>query len=474
MKSGICRTRFQWRSRIVTDEFAVESALCADSSSRRLDTTPNKPLVRVTSAREHCPINSENIYDRAGEWRFCLVTMSTTYKIVEGTIVLVFALGAIGWGFFRMLKRSDDPTKVIFKWVITLPLAVYGLFFASNLGPLGPPVMAVFGIIMAIMWGPHICAMAAKPFTALYDGGNEEPEQKPYYSIARSLRMKGKYLEAVVEVRKQLARFPNDFEGVMLLAGIQAENLQDLPGADITLNHFCDRPEAPPKQFAAAMNQLADWQLKLTQDADSARGTLEKIVTRFPDTELALLAAQRVAHLGGAEKILLAAHDRQPLAVPEGAKNVGLLESSEHLRPAEIDPAKLAADYVKHLTEHPLDTEVREKLAILYADHYQRLDLAAGELEQLIEVPNQPPKRVAHWLNLLADLQIRHGADYDTVRGTLERIVERFPDWAVAELARTRLGRLKLEVKAHQATPDVKLGVYEQNIGLKYGTRRRL
>jgi hypothetical protein len=260
----------------------------------------------------------------------------------------------------------------------------------------------------------------------------------------------------------------------MLLAGIQAENLQDLPGADITLNHFCDRPEAPPKQFAAAMNQLADWQLKLTQDADSARGTLEKIVTRFPDTELALLAAQRVAHLGGAEKILLAAHDRQPLAVPEGAKNVGLLESSEHLRPAEIDPAKLAADYVKHLTEHPLDTEVREKLAILYADHYQRLDLAAGELEQLIEVPNQPPKRVAHWLNLLADLQIRHGADYDTVRGTLERIVERFPDWAVAELARTRLGRLKLEVKAHQATPDVKLGVYEQNIGLKYGTRRRL
>ena len=199
------------------------------------------------------------------------------------------------------------------------------------------------------MWAPHICAMAAKPFTALYDGGNEEPEQKPYYSIAHSLRMKGKFLEAVVEVRKQLARFPNDFEGVELLAGMQAENLQDLPGAEITLNHFCDRPEAPPKQFAAAMNHLADWQLKLAQDADSARAALEKIVTRFPDTELALLAAQRIAHLGGAEKLLLAAHDRQPLAMPEGAKNIGLLETSGHLAPAEIDPAQLAADYVKHL-----------------------------------------------------------------------------------------------------------------------------
>jgi hypothetical protein len=285
--------------------------------------------------------------------------------------------------------------------------------------------------------------------------------------------MKGNFLQAVVEVRQQLARFPDDFEGVLLLAAIQAENLQDLPGAEITLNHFCDRPEAPPRQFAAAMNQLADWRLKLAQDADSARAALEKISARFPDTELALLAAQRIAHLVGAEKLLLAAQDRQPLALPEGAKNVGLLESSEHLALAEIDPAQLAADYVKHLEQHPLDTEAREKLAILYADHYRRLDLAAGELEQLIDVPNQPPKRVAHWLNLLADLQIRHGADYDTVRGTLERIVERFPDWAVAELTRTRLGRLKLEMKAHQATPDLKLGVYEQNIGLKYGSPRR-
>jgi hypothetical protein len=178
--------------------------------------------------------------------------------------------------------------------------------------------------------------------------------------------------------------------------------------------------------------------------------------------------------LGGTEKNLLEAHDRQPLAVPEGVKNIGLLETSGHLAPAEIDPAQLAADYVKHLEQHPLDTEVREKLAIIYADHYQRLDLAAGELEQLIEQPNQPSKRVAHWLNLLADLQIRHGADYDTVRGTLEKIVDRFPDLAVAEMARTRLGHLKTELKGHQATPDVKLGVYEQNLGLKYGSPRRL
>jgi len=250
--------------------------------------------------------------------------------------------------------------------------------------------------------------------------------------------------------------------------------LKDLPSAEITLNHFCNRPDAPSRQYAAAMNHLADWQLKLAQDADSARAALEKIIAQLPDTELALLATQRIAHLGGTEKLLLAARDRQPMAVPEGEKYIGLMASRKHLLPAETAPEQLAADYVKHLVQHPLDTEIREKLAILYADHYQRLDLATGELEQLIEMPNQPPKHAAHWLNLLADLQIRHGADYDTVRVTLEKIVERFPDFAVAEIARTRLVRLKLELKGHKPTPDVKLGVYEQNLGLKYGSPRRL
>ena len=118
-----------------------------------------------------------------------------------------------------------------------------------------------------------------------------------------------------------------------MLAGIQAEDLQDLPGAEITLNHFCDQPNPPPRQFAAAMNQLADWHLKLAQDADSARAALEKIVARFPDTELALQAAQRVAHLGGTEEQWLASLDRQPLAVPEGVKSAGMRDSMKDLIP---------------------------------------------------------------------------------------------------------------------------------------------
>ena len=68
--------------------------------------------------------------------------------------------------------------------------------------------------------------------------------------------MRREFLEAVVAIREQLARFPNDMEGVMLLATIQAEDLKDLPAAEMTLSHFCDRPDAPPKQVAAAMKNL--------------------------------------------------------------------------------------------------------------------------------------------------------------------------------------------------------------------------
>ena len=400
--------------------------------------------------------------------------MSQAIKITVHVASLIFVIGFFTWLIVRTLRRTEDPAKMIFKLAFTIPFVFFCIWMARQIGPFGPPLIVVMGVGLSILWTPHISAWISKPLSSLYDGGDEAPEPKPHYSVAQARRQRREFLQAVVAIREQLARFPNDFEGVMLLAGIQAEDLQDLPSAEITLNHFCDQPEPPPRQFAAAMNQLADWQIKRVQDFDSARAALEKIIARFPDTELSLRAAQRIAHLGGTEKQVMSSLDRQPLALPEGVKNVGLLASSEHLRPTEADPTKLAAAYVKHLEEHPFDTEAREKLAVLYAGHYQRLDLAAGELNQLIETPNQPAKRVAHWLNLLADLQVQHGADYETVRGTLQQIVERFPDLAAGEMARTRLGRLKLELKGRKPTPGVELGVYEQNIGLKQRSPREL
>jgi len=407
--------------------------------------------------------------------------MGGILKVTVNVFFLLVILGFAGWILFRSLKRSQDPPKLIFKWVFTAVIVWFEFtvampaFARGGFDAIYGLILTLFGgLAMAITWRHNITDIIANPIGALYDGGREEVEPKPYYSIAISKRKLNKPFEAIVEIRKQLAKFPNDFEGVTLLAGIQAEDTKDLPGAEITFNHFCDRPEAPPRQVAAALTQLADWHLKIAQDVDAARAVLDKIIAKFPGSEFSLAAAQRLAHLDGTEKILLAAHDRQAMAVPAGVRNIGLLDSTAFLRPAETDPEKLAAEYVKHLEQHPLDAEAREKLAIIYARHYQRLDLAALELGQLIDEPNQPAKRVAHWLNLLADLQIHGGADYETVHETLEKIVAQFPGSAVAELAQSRLNIVKLEIKGQKETPGKTLGVYEQNIGLKYGSPRQL
>ncbi|HEU6448820.1 MAG TPA: tetratricopeptide repeat protein [Verrucomicrobiae bacterium] len=402
--------------------------------------------------------------------------MNHILKIMADVISLAVVIVGGGWLVIRSLKGSEDVPKLIFKWIFTgilIGIVFWHIvpgFKAGGFNAIGALIeMLLIGIAMAITWRHAIIDLIANPFASLYDGGNEPPDPKPLYSIALTKRKLNKPLDAIVAVREQLAKFPNDYEGILLLAGIQAEDMKDLPSAEMTLNHFCDWKDAPPKQVSAALMQLADWHLKIAQDSHSAQATLERIVERFPDTEMALVAKQRIAHLGGTEKILLSAYDRRAVAVPEGIQSAGLRDTIHDLIvPADANPAEQAQAYVKHLEQHPQDTEIREKLAVIYAEHYQRVDLAAIELEQLINEPNHPPKRVAHWLNLLADLQIHAGMDYDAVRPTLELIVQRFPDLPVANLAQSRLARLKLEIKGRQQqSSGVKLGVYEQNIGLK-------
>ena len=409
--------------------------------------------------------------------------MSDTLHIVATTMLSALGLAFLVWLYYYTLKRSYDPALIIFKELLTVALVLGEIFFVRSftkqlgggmVGDYGTAFVivgsiAVVGIILSIVWTPQISDLISSPLTNLFDGGHQEPEKKPYYSIAMASQKRGHPLEAIVAIREQLAKFPTDFEGVMLLANIQAEDLNDFPGAEITLNRFCASPKAPDRQVVAALTQLADWHIKKTVDVDAARATLQQIIARFPETEYSLRAEQRLAHLGETGKILLAQHDRQAMNVPAGVQNIGLLDSTAFLQPQAIEPGKLAAVYVKHLEQHPHDTEVREKLALIYAQNFKRLDLATLELAQLINEPRHMPKQVAHWLNLLANFQIELGADVATVRATLEKIAEQFPGLPVAEIAQRRLGRLNAEFKGRQPTPDVKLGVYEQNLGLKYG-----
>ncbi len=401
----------------------------------------------------------------------------TTGAIVRGTILGLIILGSVGWFIVLTVRKADDPARMVFKWVMT---AVMLFVMFGIVGPIvgkggysgafvGIPATAVCGIFFAIIWRHSIAGMVAKPFGDLYDGGNTAPDPHPAYSVAQSRQKQGRYHEAAIEVEKQLERFPTDVEGHLLLAQIQAEDLHDVAAAERTIERFCAQPGHASENVAFALYSMADWHLA-AKDREGARRSLEKIVELFPQSEFALGAANRIAHLGNAE-MMIDPHERKKFIVAENKERVGLLGNTDHLKAPEADVEKLAADYVKQLEAHPQDIEARERLAGIYADHYGRIDLATDQLQQLIEQPNQPGRLIVRWLNYLADLQVRCGVDYETVKETIQRIIDRDPDAAAADIARNRLALLKLEFKARETPISVKMGTYEDKVGLKAGGR---
>jgi tetratricopeptide (TPR) repeat protein len=373
-------------------------------------------------------------------------------------------VGIAGVIIWRCVKTTEDE-RLVRKLIITAVLLPI-IAFSVLTGILGAILAPAFGVVLAILWAPNLGELLVKPLTNALDGGGAPMEAVPFYSIAEARRKQGRYEEAVEEVEKQLAKFPTDFPGWLLLAQIQAEDLKDLAAARTTIERILNQAGHAPKNLAHALNRLADWQLKFGQDIEGARECFERIIERFPDSELAQLAAQRLAHLTNPESILKPQEARR-IHVPHHEESIGLRDDFTGLQAPTEDSAVLAAGYVKHLESHPLDYEAREKLALLYVEHYQRLDLAADQLEQLIAYPHQPAKQVVHWLNLLADLYIKCRGDVGSARKTLQRILDKYPNDAAAENARHRMALLNLELKGTQQNQPVKLGSYEQNIGLK-------
>jgi hypothetical protein len=392
---------------------------------------------------------------------------------IAGLVMLAGVLVFLGWAMLRALKRSDDPPKLVVKWVVTglaagVLVVILGGFAPSFGTAFVVPFVCVFlGVVLSVVWAPSIGALLARPLTSLYDGGGTEATPEPLYSMAEARRKKGLPHEALWEIQRQLEQFPKDYRGQMLMAEIQAHDLKDLQAAQATVERLCQQAGHSPAALADALNQLADWQLKYAQDVEAARQTLDTIVQRFPDSAWSYTASQRLAHLGGQDE-LLAPHDRQPVALPHVQEGYMPRRGPVEPPPGE-SPEEEAQRLVKHLEQFPEDNEVREKLATLYAHHYQRLELAAAELEQLIAQPNAPPRKRVHWLNLLASWQIELARDEESARQTLQRIVDLAPEQAAAQIARQRMDHLGRELKKSDEGRLVKLGDYEQDLGLKMG-----
>ena len=366
-------------------------------------------------------------------------------------ILILILFGIIAWRFWQNRHRPHDEDTtgdfisrvaatgilIAYFYVDLLPTFRRGGKSAGS----AMLVTALGSLMLFWLWGRTVLNWLVSPFTGMFDGGGIRPENRPLYSVAEARRRQERFEEAVTEIRNQLARFPNDFEGQMLLAEIQAEDLGDFPSACAILEELLNQKH-PPHKKAFALNALADWHLKFAQNPEAARGALERIVHLFPDSQLAQKASQRIVHLPA----------REDLQARKERPRIALTHYEEYLKPGEIlrqqqpnpdsDPVAQTEACTRRLEQFPQDNEAREKLALLYANHYRRLDLPMEQLEHLVAQPAAPARHVTHWLNMMAGLQLDLSADRMAACQTYRRIANRYPHTPAAKESERQIAQL--------------------------------
>ena len=322
-------------------------------------------------------------------------------------MLVLFGLGA-----YRLLSGGrEDVGGLVLKMTVSFFLIIM-MHYMGGMGAFS--VMAVLpGVLLALLWAAPLGEVMGGGVSGFLTGSGQMMEERPFYSVAETCRMKGDYVGAIKEIGEQLGKFPGDFEGQILLANIQMENLRDFDSAQTTLQNISDQTHQKTGDVAYALTMLADWQLKFARDQTAAKATLEGLMRSFPNTGVELRVAQRVARMDNAFEV-------------NDARDTG----------------SLVSECLKHLERHPLDNNSREVLARIYHERYGKPDLAEAELDRLINQPYQSKKDVAKWLNLAADWHEKAG-DFDRFTKCLKEITKRMPNTAQAKKSEDRLSRTR-------------------------------
>jgi len=395
------------------------------------------------------------------------------WKIAKFTLLALANLGVIIWLAVRKFRivGGDDDGLAVFRWLVgadgllLLFWVVIPLTFKS--GPfgviLGVACMAICGMMISVAIAPMMVGGVVGLFTGALDGGGEPQKKEPLYSIALALRNRGEPHKAIDALAEQLEEFPNDFEGMMLLAEIEAHDLKNLPAARETLETLLAANTYPKTRKSYILTTLADWELKLGRNPAGARVAFDRIIEMFPGSEIARKAEQRLLRLPTSEEL----EDRQrththTLPSQRSAADAALGNVDE-----ASGPDQEAKGLIQRLTDHPEDDEARERLAEVYARHYRRVDLAADQLEQLVRDPRQPREDTVRRLNQLARYHMVYALDGDAARVCLHRIVNLFPGTSAAELAHSELQTIPTTETLRRKSEAIPMVEAEKDLGLK-------
>ena len=115
--------------------------------------------------------------------------MPQPLRIALLAFVAVGIVGLALYAFVRALRNSEDPARLVFKWIVTLVIIV-GLFFFSRrmldrpggvsfvegaiIGGIVAFSALAGGLVLTILWGPSIIHTLFSPLLSAFDGGNEK------------------------------------------------------------------------------------------------------------------------------------------------------------------------------------------------------------------------------------------------------------------------------------------------------------
>jgi hypothetical protein len=266
----------------------------------------------------------------------------------------------------------------------------------------------------------------------------EKQKVPPMYARAIARMKFGKYSEAEWEIIHQLERCEDDFEGWMMLAGLYANNFNDLPEAEHTVLEICEHPTTTPSQVSIGLHQLANWHLQ-AGDPVAARRDLQMICNRLPGTHLAHMAQLRINQLPTSAADLRQQQSGAPIPLP--ALGDALDQPSAHPESAtdRRHAAEEANACVEILKTDPNNVHARERLARLFAERLDKPELGIEQVKLLLDLPDQPDSRRADWLGLIAAWHIRYRHDSDAGRKFIEQLIREFPNSPQAMAARRRI-----------------------------------
>ncbi len=380
----------------------------------------------------------------------------------------------------QLRNPQNDPAKVIGLWVLSF-VVFLGIAYSAVSAREGIPLLFVLlvslpiAIFLGLAWTPTIANMLVSPLTTALSGDDTVAYEGPAYGQALAKRKRGQYEDAVEAVEAQLEQYPGDFDGQMLKASIQAENLNDLSAAVATIQETLEDPGKVRFNLPVALNKMADWQLTIARDTSAAKRTLEQIREALPGSQAAQFASQRLASLDASEESEAAAEDFNESyrhLVEESAAKDDFTGPLEIPRAVEVDP--LQADEAKlqtclrRVALHPDSINNREELAALYLGHMKQPALAIQQYEHLLTLPGTTIHQKTAWLNKVADIQIKSGETHESIRATLQLIISLNPKAAPAALAEQRIAYLRIEMRGvDKKSKKLQLGSYDEDVGLK-------